>query len=840
MNAARLLLLLFMPLLCRAQAPSPSPPTLTSLTDVAFSKWLTGTEWKGTLDGKGAHLWFATPGIVIVRWEFNPGVWDCRAAALIPGEKGKLKWRWNPDAVASCTVTLAEDLKTLTLEDGLMGKWTLAVYSRKPCTVTGGKLTAMGAAGFSSWLEKQSLRWRTDWLNFKKGRVVGWEVGSQGTFEIVSPGVVEAHTAKDRSNSLLIMFTPSLEAALVYGHWGVSGAKVKGAPATAVIPAPLFNDPEPKFKSLAEMKKEDFEKWLVGTEWEHTAGNLTSWYWHAAPELITWRGNDKHLGFRSEVTGPGKVRWMFGAKTDELNTFTLSSGLGSGQYVWDNGKQNCGCRLLARRMPFSMNVPGASQMRDILAETRINMGGGVSITFPNPETALWRHADGKTSELPLTIPGPGLLKFHWPKNPWDTVLVSWRTPETCRFYWIWGAQDKRLEPGGSGPATADTTPDNFGGLFDMGLDETPAIPLKSPTASVNSLVVMDLGGGRTAGALSKLSLTALALTTQDAATIAFNQPVGDDMKKALREVTRFHGIRQQGWPRGQRMELSFADKYSPKDGPSAAVACALLLESAIRGVPLQPDFAVTGDMNADGSVQPIGGVAGKLRGATKGGCRYAAIPAGNIASATDLALTDGAAPFLALQVFTISSFDDAAKLALLQDAALKAVIDSYQVIATKIKAAPASLRHPDTVTALRNLAKTAPHHLSARLLLALAEDKLPAALSPAGSLHAIELAITDALEGTSAELLAKSNLDRGKTAAARGKLQQLRPKLDKRTHPLADAWITWCQSVERLTATAGSLDDSLVNAHKTAVKRLQAEEEKLRTNADFREDLLRQ
>jgi hypothetical protein len=211
----------------------------------------------------------------------------------------------------------------------------------------------------------------------------------------------------------------------------------------------------------------------------------------------------------------------------------------------------------------------------------------------------------------------------------------------------------------------------------------------------------------------------------------------------------------------------------------------------------------------------------------------------NLTAAADLALTDGAAPFLGIQVFTISHFDDAMKLAVSGDARLQAVMDSFSVIAGKIKVRPATLRSPDTVSALRSLAKEAPNHASIRLLLAMAEDKLPDALSPSGSLNAIELAITDALEGTSQELLAKSNLDRGKVSAALGKLQQLRGKLDKRTHPLTDAWVIWCQNVERITAIAGKLDDKLAAEHNAAVKGIQEEEKKLRANADFREDLLR-
>ena len=74
--------------------------------------------------------------------------------------------------------------------------------------------------------------------------------------------------------------------------------------------------------------------------------------------------------------------------------------------------------------------------------------------------------------------------------------------------------------------------------------------------------------------------------------------------------------------------------------------------------------------------------------------------------------------------------------------------------------------------------------------------------------------------------------------AARSRLQQLRSKLDKRTIPLADAWTTWCQSVERLTA-AGKVDEKAAKEHNATVARINAEETKLRANADFREDLMK-
>jgi hypothetical protein len=828
------LLCLLVPISVRAQEP-----VLSSLTDAAFSKWLTGTEWKGTLDGKGAHLWFATPGIVIVRWEFNPGVWDCRAAALVLGEKGKLKWRWNPDSVASCTCAVSEDLKSLALEDGLMGKWTLAVSARKPCAVTGGKLATMGAAGFSSWLEKQGLWWRDYKLDFGKGRAAGWKTQPPGHFEIVSPGVVEVYPSKEHSDGLLVVFTPSLESAMVYTNWAVTGARVKSAPETTIMPAPVFNDPAPSKKTLSAMSKEDFEKWLVGTEWELAQKDGPIYYWFPVPNFVTWRRAGEHYGMGASVSASGRAEWLHRVEKNNTSKLLVATGLSNAELQWANGKRSGELRLMSRRMPVAMNVASAGKIKELLPAVKVYQGENRYFTFPSEALALWNSPNSEPGQLSLTVPGPGIALLAWKNNPMDSALILFRTPDSGHIYTRGGRMDVAIKPIADGHPANSPTPDTAGGLFDMGLDDTTAIPVKNPAVSVNALVVMDLGGGRTAGALSKLSLTSLALTKDDAATIAFNQPVGADMKKALREVTRFHAIRQQGWPRGQKMELSFADKYSPKDGPSAAVACALLLESALRGVALQPDFAVTGDMNADGSVQPIGGVAGKLRGATKGGCKVAAIPEKNSVEATDLALTDGAAPFLGIQVFSISHFDDAVKLAVRDDATLRVLCESFAAIAAKIRAAPSTLRQAETIAGLRNLVRQAPAHLSARLLLAIAEDKLPAALSPPGSLNAIELAITDALEGTSQELLAKSNLDRGKVSAARGKLQQLRGKLDKRTHPLADAWVAWCQSVERITAASGKVNEQAVKEHNATVKRITAEEEKLRANADFREDLMR-
>ena len=97
----------------------------------------------------------------------------------------------------------------------------------------------------------------------------------------------------------------------------------------------------------------------------------------------------------------------------------------------------------------------------------------------------------------------------------------------------------------------------------------------------------------------------------------------------MAEVLKFMQLRHSGWPKGKAIEISFQENFSPKDGPSAGVACALLLDSLITGGKLDEQFSLTGRLNVDGSVQPIGGVAAKVSGATAGGRKIVGVPKAN-------------------------------------------------------------------------------------------------------------------------------------------------------------------------------------------------------------------
>lgn len=75
---------------------------------------------------------------------------------------------------------------------------------------------------------------------------------------------------------------------------------------------------------------------------------------------------------------------------------------------------------------------------------------------------------------------------------------------------------------------------------------------------------------------------------------------------------------------------------TPKDGPSAGIAMCTALVSALSGVPVKADVAMTGEITLRGRVLPIGGLKEKLLAALRGGIKTVVIPKENEKDLADI------------------------------------------------------------------------------------------------------------------------------------------------------------------------------------------------------------
>ncbi len=112
--------------------------------------------------------------------------------------------------------------------------------------------------------------------------------------------------------------------------------------------------------------------------------------------------------------------------------------------------------------------------------------------------------------------------------------------------------------------------------------------------------------------------------------------LGDVMKEsveAARTVVRSRahrlGIKDEAFEK-RDIHVHVPDGATPKDGPSAGAAMTTAFVSALTGIPVRGDVAMTGEITLRGEVTAIGGLKEKLLAALRGGIKTVLIPEENV------------------------------------------------------------------------------------------------------------------------------------------------------------------------------------------------------------------
>jgi ATP-dependent Lon protease len=156
---------------------------------------------------------------------------------------------------------------------------------------------------------------------------------------------------------------------------------------------------------------------------------------------------------------------------------------------------------------------------------------------------------------------------------------------------------------------------------------------KNQVGQVNGLAWTEVGGEL---------LTIEAATMPGKGKMTTTGKLGEVMQESVqaalsvvRARSRRLGIQDDFYQKND-IHIHLPEGATPKDGPSAGIGLCLAMVSALTGIPVRADVAMTGEITLRGEVLMIGGLKEKLLAAHRGGIKTVLIPEENVKDLTEI------------------------------------------------------------------------------------------------------------------------------------------------------------------------------------------------------------
>ncbi len=156
---------------------------------------------------------------------------------------------------------------------------------------------------------------------------------------------------------------------------------------------------------------------------------------------------------------------------------------------------------------------------------------------------------------------------------------------------------------------------------------------KSAVGQVTGLAWTEMGGDL---------LTIEAALVPGKGKLTLTGSLGDVMQESIHAaltVVRSRAAKfglDKDFHQKQDIHVHVPEGATPKDGPSAGVGMCTAIVSALTGIPVRSEVAMTGEITLRGEVLPIGGLKEKLLAAHRGGIKTVIIPQENVKDLADI------------------------------------------------------------------------------------------------------------------------------------------------------------------------------------------------------------